>query len=81
MGELLIITFFIIFFYLCYVYDSFYFEPVTKEKLESVKETKEILSKKDLLLLNGIYKNIFLLKNKGTVTILEGEVKKKDRSF
>ncbi|MGL5932738.1 MAG: hypothetical protein ACRCY7_07550 [Cetobacterium sp.] len=81
MGELLIITFFIIFFYLCYVYDSFYFELVTKEKLESVKETKEILSKKDLLLLNGIYKNIFLLKNKGTVTILEGEVKKKDRSF
>ncbi|MGL5278021.1 MAG: hypothetical protein ACRC8M_02915 [Cetobacterium sp.] len=81
MGELLIITFFIILCYLCYVYDSFYSEPVTKEKLESIKETREILSKKDLLLLNGIYKNIFLLKNKRTVTILEGKVKKKDRSF
>ncbi len=81
MGEILIITFFIILCYLSYVYDSFYFEPVTKEKLESIKETKEILSKKDLLMLGGVYKNIFLLKSRGIVTILEGEVKKKDRSF
>lgn len=81
MGELLIIIFFIILCYLCYVYDSFYSEPMTKEKLESIKETREILSKKDLFLLNGIYKNIFLLKNKGIVNILEGKVKKKDRSF
>lgn len=81
MGEILIITFFIILCYLCYVYDSFYSEPVTKEKLESIKETKEILSKKDLLMLGGIYKNIFLLKSRGVVTILEGEVKNKDRSF
>ncbi|MBC2857081.1 hypothetical protein H3N56_11620 [Cetobacterium sp. 2A] len=84
MGEILIITiiiFFIILCYLCYVYDSFYSEPMTKEKLESIKETKEILSKKDLLMLGGVYKNIFLLKSKGFVTILEGEVKKKDRSF
>lgn len=81
MGELLIIIFFIILCYLCYVYDSFYSEPVTKEKLKSIKETREILSKKDLLLLNRIYKNIFLLKNKGIVTILEGKVKKKDKSF
>lgn len=81
MGEFLIIIFFIILCYLCYVYDSFYSEPMTKEKLESIKETREILSKKDLFLLNGIYKNIFLLKNKGIVNILEGKVKKKDRSF
>lgn len=77
MGEFLIIIFFIILCYLCYVYDSFYSEPMTKEKLESIKETREILSKKDLFLLNGIYKNIFLLKNKGIVNILEGKVKKK----
>lgn len=81
MGEILIITFFIIWCYLCYVYDSFYSEPVTKEKLESIKETRDILSKKDLLMLSRIYKNIFLLKSRGTVTLLEGEVKIKDRSF
>ena len=81
MGEILIITFFIIWCYLCYVYDSFYSERVTEEKLESIKETKDILSKKDLLILSGIYKNIFLLKDKGIVTILEGKIKKKDRSF
>ncbi|MGL5644084.1 hypothetical protein [Cetobacterium sp.] len=81
MGEILIITFFIIWCYLCYVYDSFYSEPVTKEKLESIKETRDILSKKDLLMLSRIYKNIFLLKSRGMVTLLEGEVKIKDRSF
>ncbi|MGL4866036.1 MAG: hypothetical protein ACRC3I_02815 [Cetobacterium sp.] len=67
--------------YLYYVYESFYSEPMTKEKLKSIKDTKESLSKKDLLTLSGIYKNIFLLKSRGTVTLLEGEVKIKDRSF
>ena len=47
MGEFLIIIFFIILCYLCYVYDSFYSEPMTKEKLESIKETREILYKTD----------------------------------
>ncbi|MEG0235859.1 MAG: hypothetical protein RR523_06395 [Cetobacterium sp.] len=81
MGELLIITFFIIWCYLCYAYDSFYSEPVTKEKLENIKETENTLSKKDLLMLSRIYANIFLIKNKGAINILEGQVKKKQRSF
>ena len=54
---------------------------MTKEKLESIKETKESLSKKDLFTLSRVYNNMLLLKSNGTVTLLEGEVKIKDRSF
>ena len=49
-----IFVFIIIMCYLYYVYESFYSEPMTKEKLESIKDTKESLSKKDLLTLSGI---------------------------